>query len=422
MLRSLSRVTCLFLVLFVASLCPADTTIVKAKQYLDVANGSYVAPAVIVIEDGIIKAVNPAELPESTRTIDLGEQTLLPGLIDMHTHLCYSLEGDWVHRGVKEGPADWALLGSKNARITLLAGFTTVRDVGARGFADVSLMKAIDNGYVQGPSMFPAGHTLSITGGHADRTGYAPGIGELDPEHGTADGVEEVLRATRYQIKHGAKVIKICATAGVLSFEDSVGAQQYSEEEMCAIVDEAARHGLRVAAHAHGSAGILAAVKSGVASIEHGSILTDEIINAMKQRGTYHVPTSYLVDAIDLDNLPPPIRKKAEEILPQARESLKKSIAGGVKIAFGTDAAVFPHGDNAKEFAVYVKMGMSPADAIRTATVNAADLLGVVDRGQIKPELRADLIGVTGDPLADVTALESVDFVMKQGKVYKGGD
>ena len=283
-------------------------------------------------------------------------------------------------------------------------------------------MKAIDNGYVQGPSMFPAGHTLSITGGHADRTGYAPGIGELDPEHGTADGVEEVLRATRYQIKHGAKVIKICATAGVLSFEDSVGAQQYSEDEMRVIVDEAARHGLRVAAHAHGSAGILAAVKAGVASIEHGSILTDEIISAMKQRGTYHVPTSYLVDAIDLDNLPPPIRKKAEEILPQARESLKKSIAGGVKVAFGTDAAVFPHGDNAKEFAVYVKMGMSPADAIRTATVNAADLLGVVDRGQIKPELRADLIGVTGDPLADVTALESVDFVMKQGKVYKGGD
>lgn len=422
MLRSHSAVTYLLMMFALSPLCTAETTIVKAKQYLDVANGSYVSPAVIVIEDGIIKAINPTEVPESTRTIELGDQTLLPGLMDMHTHLCYSLEGDWVHRGVKEGPADWALRGAKNARITLLAGFTTVRDVGAGGFADVSLMKAIDNGFVRGPSMFPAGHTLSITGGHADRTGYAPGIGELDPEHGTADGVGEVLQATRYQIKHGAKVIKICATAGVLSFEGSVGAQQYSEEEMRVIVEEAARHGIRVAAHAHGPEGILAAVKAGVASIEHGSIMTDEIINAMKQRGTYHVPTSYLVDAIDLDNLPPPIRKKAEEILPKARESLKKSIAGGVKIAFGTDAAVFPHGDNAKEFAVYVKLGMSPADAIRTATINAADLLGVNDRGQIKPGLRADLIGVTGNPLEDVTALESVDFVLKEGKVYKGGE
>lgn len=400
----------------------AQTTVVKAKRFLDVATGNYVSPAVIVVEDGLIKSVNPDTLPDDAKLEDLGELTLVPGLIDMHTHLCYSLEGDWVHRGVKEGPADWALRGAHNARVTLLAGFTTVRDVGAGGFADIALMRAIENGFVRGPSMFPAGHSLGITGGHADRTGYAPQLGELDPEHGTADGVDEVLRATRYQIKHGAKVIKICATAGVLSFEGPVGAQQYSEEEMQVIVNEAARHGIKVAAHAHGSEGIHAAVKAGVASIEHGSVLTDEIIAAMKQRGTYHVPTSYLADAIDLDNLPPPIRKKAEEILPKARKSLKKSIAGGVKIAFGTDAAVIPHGDNGKEFAVYVNHGMSPIDAIRSATINAVDLLGIDDRGQIKMGLRADLVGVTGDPLADVTALETVDFVMKEGKVYKRGE
>ncbi len=402
-------------------ICWGQTKLVRAARYLDVQSGNYVSPAVILINGESIEAINPNTAPDVDSTIDLGQATLLPGLIDMHTHLCYSLEGDWVHRGVKEGPADWALRGAHNARITLLAGFTTVRDVGAAGFADVSLMKAIEQGFVIGPRMFPAGHSLGITGGHCDRTGYAPGFGERGPEDGTADGIDEVLRATRYQIKHGAKVIKICATAGVLSFEGPVGAQQYSEEEMRTIVEEAARHGHRVAAHAHGADGILAAVKAGVASIEHGSEMTDEIIALMKQKGTYHVPTSYLVDALDLNNLPRHIREKAEYILPKARDSLKQSIAAGVKIAFGTDAAVFPHGDNGKEFAVYVMQGMSPTDAVRTATINAADLLGVDDRGQIQVGMLADLVAVTGDPLQDVTLLEDIPFVMKGGTVYKNG-
>ncbi len=409
------------LVWLISTVCVAQRTHLTAARYLDVESGRYVSPAVITIEDNKIIGINLSDRLENDRTIDLGDATLLPGLMDMHTHLCYSLEGDWVHRGVKEGPADWALRGAHNARITLYAGFTTVRDVGASGFADVSLMKAIENNLVIGPRMFPAGHTLSITGGHADRTGYAPHLGELGPEAGTADGPDECTLATRYQIKHGAKVIKICATAGVLSFEGPVGAQQYSEQEMRAIVEEADRHGYRVAAHAHGAEGILAAVKAGVASIEHGSILNDEIIALMKQKGTYHVPTSYLVDAIDLDNLPPPIRKKAEFILPLARENLKKSIAAGVNIAFGTDAGVYPHGDNAKEFEIYVKMGMSPINAIRTATINSAKLLGVEDRGQIKKGMLADIIAVSGDPLRDIRILEKVDFVMKGGRVFKGG-
>ncbi len=405
----------------VAPTKPVQTTIITAARFLDVQSGQYVTPAVIVIEGERIVSINDqtANRTGEVRLIDLGDLTLLPGLIDMHTHLCYSIEGDWIHRSVKEGPADWALRGAHNARTTLNAGFTTVRDLGAAGFADIALMKAIDNKFVIGPRMFPAGHTLSITGGHADRTGYAPHLGEQGIEQGTANGVDECVQAVRYQTKYGAKVIKICATAGVLSFEETVGAQQYSYEEMRAIVEEAQRHGLKVAAHAHGAEGILAAVKAGVDSIEHGSILTDEIIALMKQKGTYHVPTSYLVDAIDLDILPPSIRAKAESILPVARENLKKSIASGVKIAFGTDAAVYPHGDNAKEFAVYVKLGMSPMDAIRSATINATDLLGVDDRGMIKPGKLADLVGVHGDPLVDVTVLEHVDFVMKGGEVYK---
>lgn len=397
----------------------AQRTHLVARRYLDVRTGQLVSPAVITIEGDRIAGINLADRRPEERIIDLGEMTLLPGLMDMHTHLCFSLDGDWVHRGVQEGPADTALRGAHNARITLNAGFTTVRDVGSSGFADIALMRAIDNGMAVGPRMFPAGHTLGITGGHADRTGYAPHLGELGPEQGTADGVDECLVATRYQIKHGAKVIKICATAGVLSFEGPVGAQQYSEEEMRAIVEEAARHGYKVAAHAHGSEGILAAVKAGVASIEHGSELTDEIIELMKEKGTWHVPTSYLVDAIDLDNLPPHIRAKAEYILPRARESLRRSIASGVNIAFGTDAAVFPHGDNAREFAVYVDLGMSPAEAIRTATIHAAELLGVDDRGQIEPGKLADIIGVRGNPLEEIRVLEDVGFVMKGGTVFK---
>ena len=300
-----------------------------------------------------------------------------------------------------------------------MAGFTTVRDLGSTGFADVSLMKAIDQGFVEGPRIFPAGHSLGITGGHCDVTGYAPGVRELGFEEGVADGVDEVVKAARYQIKHGAKVIKICATAGVLSFEGPVGAQQFSEDEMRAIVEEAARHGLKVAAHAHGTEGIMAAVRAGVASIDHGSVLTDGAIALMKERGTYLVPTTHLADAIALDDLPPVIRAKAEQIIPLMKESLRRAIAAGVPIAFGTDAAVIPHGDNGKEFAAMVDRGMSLVEALRSATVHAADLLDVSDRGRVEAGLLADLIAVPGDPTRDIRAMESVVFVMKGGRIFK---
>jgi imidazolonepropionase-like amidohydrolase len=385
---------------------------------LDVAKGQIVSPAVLTIQGDRIRSLGQS--PDTgARVIDLGDVTLLPGLIDVHVHLTLDLSGDWGTRPVRETAADEALRGAANARKTLLAGFTTVRNVGAGGFADVSLMRAIDAGLVNGPRIIPAGHAIGITGGHCDATGWAPGVLELGPKDGVADGVDQVVAAARYQIKHGAKVIKVCATAGVFSYDATLGAQQLSDAELRAIVEEAARHGLKVAAHAHGTEGIKAAIRAGVASIEHGSMLDDEAITLMKQKGTYLVPTAYLLTQLKFDQLPPPIAAKAREAVPLAQESHRKAIKAGVKIAFGTDAAVYPHGDNAREFAVYVGYGMKPIDAIRTATVNAADLLGVADRGVIAPRRLADLIAVPGNPLEDIHALERVVWVMKGGVVYK---
>ena len=395
-----------------------ELVVLRAARMLDVKTGRLISPAVVVIEKDRIKSVNPATVPRG-QLIDLGNVTLLPGFIDMHTHLSFDIEGAWLHRAVTDTAGDNALRGARNARNTLLAGFTTVRDVGSGDFVDVALMRAIDQDFIPGPRVFPAGHSIGITGGHCDTTGYVPGVMELGPEQGVADGTEGVLKAVRYQIKHGAKVIKICATAGVLSLEGPVGAQQLSETELRVIVEEAARHGVKVAAHAHGTEGIIAAVRAGVASIEHGSMLNEEAIRLMKERGTYLVPTNYLTQAIRLDDLPPPIRAKAEYILPRARQSLQLAIKSGVKIAFGTDAAVIPHGQNAKEFGVLVERGMTPLEAIRTATVNAADLLGVNDRGNIAPGLLSDIVAVPGNPLDNIRVLEDVRFVMKGGQIYK---
>ena len=394
------------------------TTIVRAARMVDVATGQLVTNPVLVIEGDRITAVSPATPPRSGRTIDLGDVTLLPGFIDLHTHLSLEIGAGSFTGAVTNTTADLAFNASANAIKTVMAGFTTVRDFG--GDVTVALGKAVQRGSVVGPRVVPSRNSIGITGGHCDVTGFAPGILERRPEDGVADGPWEVVQAVRYQIKHGAQVIKTCATAGVLSLEGPVGAQQYSYEELKAMVDEATRHGVRVAAHAHGTDGIKAAVKAGVASIEHGSQLDDEAIAMMKERGTYLVPTTYLIDRINLGALPPLVRRKAETIMPLARESLKKAIASGVKIAFGTDAGVFPHGENAKEFAVYVKLGLSPIVALTTATQNAADLLGVSDRGAIAPGLLADLVAVPGNPLTDITATERPVWVMLGGRVVKG--
>jgi imidazolonepropionase-like amidohydrolase len=417
MLRLLQPALSLIALVYPITIAAQQPTVIRAARMLDVVKGEMIAPAMVVVADGKIRSVGSRDVPAGATTFDLGDVTLLPGLIDAHTHLTFDISGDWVTRSVRELPADAALRGARNARVTLLAGFTTVRDVGAPGFADVSLMKAIDEGFVVGPRMVPSAHAIGITGGHCDDTGWAPGVNELGPEQGVADGVDEAVRAVRYQIKHGAKVIKVCATAGVLSFDATVGAQQLSDAELQAIVQEAGRHGLKVAAHAHGRDGIKAAIRAGVASIEHGSMIDDEAAAMMKQRGTFLVPTAYLLGTFKFDSLPPSIAAKARQVIPLAQESHRRAIRAGVRIAFGTDAAVSPHGENAREFAAYVAYGMRPLEAIRTATLNAAELLGVSDRGVIAPGRLADLIAVRGNPLEDVRVLERVVWVMKGGEV-----
>jgi imidazolonepropionase-like amidohydrolase len=354
------------------------TVVLRAARMLDVVRGKIVEDALVVVEDERILSVNPSTPPSGARTIDLGDMTLLPGLIDAHTHLTYDVADGWITQVVVESPADLALRGARNARLTLEAGFTTVRDVGAYDFADVALARAVDRGFVAGPRIVPSGYMLGITGGHCDVTGFIPGVAEHGPLEGIADGADEVLKAVRYQIKHGARVIKTCATAGIMSFEASGGAQQYTEAELRVMVEEATRHEIPVAAHAHGTEGILAAVRAGVASIEHGSILNDEAIVLMKRKGTFLVPTLYTWRAPG--DYPPLIVKKTAEMKPHVDQSVRAAIRAGVKIAFGTDSGTFPHGENAKEFAILVELGMSPLEAVRTATLRAAELLGIEDR------------------------------------------
>lgn len=411
--------------LLIASSALAEVTVLRADRLLDVERGRIVEAASVVVEDGKIVALNPDQIPPGAQVIDLGDRTLMPGLIDAHVHLMLS-DASFRNQIVTDSSARGALRGAVNARATVMAGFTTVRDVGqvlpTIELPVVALAEATEAGWIDGPEIIAAGHALSITGGHIDPAmaiSSAEGFLALEPEAGVADGVDEVVRATRFQLKHGARVIKISATAGVMSLEPSVGAQQYSEEEMRAAVEEAGRHGIGVAAHAHGTEGINAAVRAGVVSIEHGSLLDDESIRLMKEHGTFLVPTTGLVETLNFDGLPTPVRAKADYVLPLAIENVERAIKANVRIAMGSDAPLIPHGENAIEIYAMVKRGMSVPDAIRAATVNGAELLGLDDRGRLAEGLRADIIAVDGDPLADVEALSRVGFVMKAGQVLR---
>jgi imidazolonepropionase-like amidohydrolase len=415
----MSRHLLAVLFLLGAGAASAETLVLRADRLVDVRDGDYVSPAVIVIENDRITGINPPTLPAGARTINLPGHTLLPGFIDMHSHLTVTLEGDWKHQDATETPADWALLGARNARVTLLAGFTTTRDIGnSGGFVDVALARAIDRGLIDGPRVVAAGHSLGITGGHCDETGYAPGVLETDFMKGIVDGVDEVLKGVRYQVKHGAHVIKICATAGVLSAEGPAGAQQFSDPELRAVVEEATRHGLRVAAHAHGTAGIAAAVRAGVTTIEHGTTLDEATAKLMKQNGTYWVATSYVWDVLDFPGMSPVMVRKRDELKVRIASSIRLGLKHGVKIALGSDE-LWVHGRNAREFVSLQRYGLSPAQAIRAGTLTGAEALGVNDRGELAPGLLADIVAVAGDPLKDVKALTDVRFVMKGGKVYK---
>jgi imidazolonepropionase-like amidohydrolase len=399
---------------------------IHAGKVLDVRTGVYSNDQIVWIEGDRIKAIGnaadlTAKLPAGTKLIDLSQSTVLPGLIDCHTHLTMTPH-DSGPAGLHISYPRQALTGARNARVTLEAGFTTVRNVGAGGYSDIALRDAIKAGDVPGPRMLVSGPPLSITGGHGDENFLAP---QYDwSSDGVADGVDGVTKKVRENIKYGADLIKFMATGGVLSEGDNPALAQYSPEEMKAIVDTAHGLGRKVAAHAHGAGGIKYAVLAGVDSIEHGSYINDEDIELMKQRGTYLVPTVYLedwlIENVQVLGLTPNMIEKAKLVLPIAQQNLSHAFKSGVKVAFGTDSAVYPHGLNGHEFGKMVEMGMSPLQTIQAATVNASDLLGWADRvGTIEPGKFADIIAVQGDPLTNVRVLENVQFVMKGGEVVK---
>jgi imidazolonepropionase-like amidohydrolase len=397
--------------------------VIHAGHVLDVTTGKMLADQLLVIEDGKVASLGAAsggKAPADATRIELPNATILPGLIDAHTHL--TMDPQFGYETLAISLPREALIGAKNARTTLLAGFTTVRNVGAGGFTDVALRDAINAGDVPGPRMLVSGPPLGITGGHCDNNMLPFEYHKTDD--GVADGIAAVQHKVRENIKYGADVIKICATGGVLSLGDDPQHSQYTLEEMKAIVADAHRLGRKVAAHAHGAEGIRWASEAGVDSIEHGSYIDDAGIAVMKEHGTYLVPTLYLgdwmIDNAGLTRLPPPLLAKARVVIPAARKNIAHAFSSGVKVAFGTDAAVYPHGLNAHEFAVMVTLGLSPLQAIQAATINAADLLGWSGKvGTLAVGAWADVIAVDGDPVKDVTTLEHVKFVMKGGEVVK---
>ncbi|MDA8043629.1 MAG: amidohydrolase family protein [Actinomycetota bacterium] len=415
-----------------------DVTVLRADRWLDIDSGEVLSPAVIVVEGNRITAVGSEEpaggRPAEARVVDLGDVTLTPGLMDMELNMLIGGPGgpeglpDPMH-GVKDDPVFRSLRGVVNCHTTLMAGFTTVRNLGlmvyTAGFLlDVDLAKAIDLGFFPGPRIIAAGHAITPTGGHLDPTmfqGLAPHIMPQTVEQGIANGVPEVRKAVRYQIKHGVQVIKISASGGVMSFSSAAGAQQYSDEELAAIVDEAHRAGIRVAAHAHGDAGIRACLRAGVDCIEHGSLATEETIRLMAEKGAFLVGTCALADHMAVDRIHPVLQKKAAEIFPQARRMLGQALEAGVKIACGSDAPAIPHGKQAWELIAMVDRGMTPVQSLRAATVTAAELIERDhELGRLAPGYLADIIAVPGDPTKDIKVTEDVRFVMKDGRIYKG--
>ena len=409
---------------------PAQSIVVRAARLIDGTGAAPITEAAIVVTGDRIVAVGKAStvaVPAGARVIDLGNATLLPGFIDAHTHIIGRPLSDPASdlAVVKDYPAYGAIVGVENARKTLMAGFTSIRVLGAPNFDDMALREAIREGTVPGPRMENAGHSFGITGGHCDENGFRPGLEDNDYRTGVADGVDEVRKAVRYQVKYGADVIKICATGGVLSEGDAVGATQYTLEEMKAVVDEAKKLDRKVAAHAHGTEGIKLAVLAGVASIEHGSFLDLQGAQMMAQRGTFLVPTisagEFTENAAKSGRLTGLRGQKAMAAAAGMRNAVRLAVKNGVPVALGTDAGVGDHGRNGHEFTLMVTWGgMTPMQSIVAGTANAAKLLGWDDRlGTLASGKLADIVAVPGDPLADITVMERPSFVMKGGVVYR---
>lgn len=400
--------------------------LVRAGQLLDVKTGHVLVKQTLLIVDGKVQQVGPhAEVEKSAvpnaQVVDLGNFTVLPGLIDTHTHLTYRnnvASSEWLS---VSAPRE-ALIGVQHARLTLMAGFTTVRNLGARGFSDVALRDSINAGEVLGPRMLVSGPAMGSTGGHMD-SNLLPYAFRYS-EEGVADGKEGVLRKVRELVKYGADVIKVAATGGFLSVGTNPDSRQYSDEELSTLVTETHRLGRKVAAHAHGAGGIKQALRAGVDSIEHGTEIDDECIQMMKTRGTFLVPTLHLWSLFHKDasfpGVPPDKILLAQKMQAQMRQNIARAHNAGVKFAFGTDSSVYPHGENGREFRALVQVGLSPLAAIRAATIHAAELLGrATTIGQLQPGFFGDLIAVPQNPLSDVSVLENIPFVMKEGEIVK---
>jgi imidazolonepropionase-like amidohydrolase len=402
---------------------PPEVVVIRAARLIDGRGGTPVTPAVVLVRGERIESVatgrDPA-IPAGARVIDLGAATILPGLIDLHTHLT-STGVHWEDELVKTTPGQAALHGARNALVTLMAGFTTCRDMGPTWpYTDIDLRKAIDEGVVPGPRLLASGNYVSATGGAGDARQFSIFV-DVPIVRNLADGPDEIRKAVRTNLKAGADFIKILATGAVLSKGTPPGAQQYTEEELRVAVDEAARWGRHVAAHAHGTDGIKAAIRAGIHTIDHGSMMDDEAVALLRTHHAYFVPTLYTSESIAADpNVPEPEKARSKQITALKDRSFQLVLQSGLPIGFATDAAVVPHGQNGREFGYRVRLGQSPMDAIVSATRTAAEIIGWSDRvGTIEPGRFADIIAVAGDPLRDVTELERVKWVMKGGIVYK---
>jgi imidazolonepropionase-like amidohydrolase len=414
-----------------ASAAEADPiTVIHAGRLIDGRSKEPQTEVSIIITAGKISGVESGYVkpPAGAKWIDLREYTVLPGLMDMHTHLQSQHSKDSYTERFFMDQAEYALRSTVYARVTLMAGFTTVRDLGDNGVNSIALRKAIKEGWLPGPRIFTSGKSLATTGGHADPTNALRGDYRRDPGpvEGVINGPDDARKAVRQRYKDGADLIKLTATGGVLSLAASGHNPQFTDEELRAVVATAKDYGMIVAVHAHGTEGIRRAVLAGVDSIEHGTFMTDEVIALMKEKGTYWVPTNMAGEwvakkAQEPGYFPEIVRPKAAAIGPQIRETFRKAYAAGVKIAFGTDSGVSPHGENAHEFELMVDGGMPPMEAIQSATLTAAKLLRIDDRlGTIEAKKIADIVAVKGNPLEDISLMRQIAFVMKEGTVFKG--
>ncbi len=433
----MSRVLLALFCLGIAANAADQTTIVlKAARMFDGKSKALVQNAVVIVQgDKIVDVGSNLPVPDGAKVIDLGDVTLSPGFMDAHTHLTTDFSGNYNERRLHELDLDvseQAIKATTYARATVEAGFTTVRDLGSRfvasrEFVDVALRNSINKGVIVGPRMLVATKGIGATGGHFDPTsGFRDFLFGREPDYtdGIANGPEEIRKAVRFEVKNGADVIKAAVSGGVLSLADEVDTPQLTPAEMSALVDESHRLRKKVAVHCHGDQAAREAIEAGVDSIEHGSFMKPETLTRMKNKGTFLTPTLMATEWImsKIDNYPPALQAKAKAAGAARTEMFRNAVKMGVKISFGTDAAVFPHGQNAKEFKLMVDLGMTPIDALKSATANDAELLGLVQKvGTLEKGKLADIVAVPGDPTADITATERVSFVMKEGKIIRNG-